>query len=264
MASKAARDNREKRLKILAMSALSAGGVEGIMSRILDELDELDDVITFFAHRKRGTILDLAPGQKLTRWEATLRFNEQMDRDPGLYAEMSRHPRYLGALIVQEAMGIPVLSFLSRVKEVRFIEEQPGLHWLVLAACHHGCESVGAAQAGQFTGDSCSVCGRPQGAGDGAEQRHMPTAALDRIHAVDDYLERSVSVGGELRDQVVNNPTRAFAEASQKLFGGRPEELFGIHEVRLAADSEIMIYSVRLADHASKRARAAAPKEPVG
>jgi hypothetical protein len=264
MASKLERDYREKRLRALAMSALSSGGIEGVMTRILDELDKLDELITFFAERKRGTILDLAPGQKLSRWEATLRLNQQMDRDPELYAEMTRHPRYLAAFVTQEAMGLPILSFLNRVKEVHFIEEQPGLHWLVLAACHHGCESVEAPE-GQLTADSCHVCGRPQGpAGSSAQSQNVPATMLERIHAVDDYLERSVSLGGEFHDQVMNDPTGAFVKATLKLFGAGPEELFGIHEVRLAADTETMIYSVRLADHAPKRTRAAAPKEAVG
>ena len=212
-----------------------------------------------------GCLVLRIPSQAIQVRDLVVRINHQMDCDPELYAEMTRHPRYLGALMTQEATGVPILSFLWRVKEVRCVEEQPGLHWLVLAACHHGCETVETPEAGQSKGDSCSVCGRPQGPpGTGAESPNLPSTTLERIHAVDDFVERSVSLGGALRDRVMNDPTAAFAEASQKLFGARPEELFGIHEVRLAADTESMIYCVRLADHASKRVRTTAPREAVG
>jgi hypothetical protein len=48
--------------------------------------------------------------------------------------------------------------------------------------------------------------------------------------------------------------SQVFAEASQALFGKRPEELFGIHKTQVAADSDTMLYFIRLADHAPKPA----------
>ena len=51
----------------------------------------------------------------------------------------------------------------------------------------------------------------------------------------------------------MKDPTEAFAQASQSLFGARPEELFGIHEVRLAVDTNTMIYAIHVADHKPRR-----------
>jgi hypothetical protein len=52
----------------------------------------------------------------------------------------------------------------------------------------------------------------------------------------------------------MNDPTQALAQASQTLFGARPEELFGIHTTRVVQDTESLLYSIRLADHTPKRA----------
>ena len=105
MATIVTRDARENALKSVMMSAMRGGGVDGVVARILDVLDDLNDAITFFAQWKRGTLLDLEPGRKLDRWETIVRLNQRMDRDPELYAEMLRQPRYLAALTTQEAIG---------------------------------------------------------------------------------------------------------------------------------------------------------------
>ena len=47
------------------------------------------------------------------------------------------------------------------------------------------------------------------------------------IHAADDYVLRSLDTGRFVRDEVLNDPTEAFAEVSQTLFGKRSEEFFG-------------------------------------
>jgi hypothetical protein len=258
---------REARLKSMVASAMLGGGADAAMTRVLDQLEDLDDAITFFAQWKRGNLLGLEPGQRADRWGATLRFNQLLDREPELYAEMRRQPRYLAALMTQEAMALPIMSFLSRVKEVRFVEEQPGLHWLLLAACHHGCEAL-VDPVTEPSDGSCAVCGRPQGAATGCASPDVQATTLERIHAVDDYLERSASTDSAAHERLTKDPTEAFAQASLTLFGARPEELFGIHEVKLALDSESMIYFIRLADHEPNRtslsSRAAEPRVFLG
>ena len=140
MDKKVVRDLREKELKAMMMSRM--GDFNGAMALMLDCFDDLDDAIHFFARRERGTLLDLAPGEKLDRWGTTVRFSQRLDRDPELRAEMHRHPRYLTALLAHEAQGLPIIGFLGQVREVRFVEEEPGLHWLLLPECHRGCKSL--------------------------------------------------------------------------------------------------------------------------
>jgi hypothetical protein len=77
---------------------------------------------------------------------------------------------------------------------------------------------------------------------------------LERIHAADDYVVRSVAMKRFSRDDVLNNPAEVFAEASQTLFGKRPDELFGIRKTQAAADTDTMLYFIHLADHAPKHA----------
>ena len=65
MDKKVVRDLREKELKAMMMSRM--GDFNGAMALMLDCFDDLDDAIHFFARRERGTLLDLAPGEKLDR-----------------------------------------------------------------------------------------------------------------------------------------------------------------------------------------------------
>ncbi|HEY7247596.1 MAG TPA: hypothetical protein VH678_27295 [Xanthobacteraceae bacterium] len=250
MDPKPVRAQREKDLKTLVALAVLDDDEDKLVSHMLDFLDDMDGAFTFFAQRKRGSILDLDPGQQIGRWEANVRFNQQMDREPGLYAEMVRHPRYMMAWFTQEATGLPIAGFLAKVKEVRFVEEEPGLHWLLLPACHRGCESVKSEAA-----DACIMCGQPRAyASSNSKAVEGLTTALDRIHAVDDWLVRSLDTSRAARDLVMKDPTQAFAQASQTLFGESPEKLFGIHATRLVQDTDSIIYSIRLADHTGKRA----------
>jgi hypothetical protein len=263
MATKVVRDLMERDMKAMMMSAVLGGGIEGVMTSILDLFEDLDDAITFFAQRKHGTILDLEPGQKLDRWETTVRISQRVDRDPELYAEMLRHPRYLAALIVHEVQGLPILGFLSQVKEVRIVEEEPGLHWLLLPACHRGCEALEEPKAAQSQ-DSCTMCGRPRGAaGNSSRSPNSLATTLDRIHATDDYVVRSLETDPSIRDLVMKDATEAFARASQTLFGGRPEELFGIHKTQPAVDTDTMLYCIRLADHSPKRTATSRAEYPA-
>jgi hypothetical protein len=78
--------------------------------------------------------------------------------------------------------------------------------------------------------------------------------ALERIHAADDYVVRSLATNRIAREDVLNDPAEAFAEASKALFEKRPEELFGIHKTQVAADSDTVLYFIRLADHVPKPA----------
>jgi hypothetical protein len=173
-----------------------------------------------------------------------------MDRYPELYAEMVRHPRYLMAAFTQEATGLPIVGFLAQVKEVRFVEEEPGLHLLLLPACHRGCGPVKSESA-----DECIMCGLPRpSASSSPRPLQGLTTTLDRIHAVDDYLVRSLDTSRAARDLVMKDPTQALAQASQTLFGASPEKLFGIHTTRVVQDTDSLLYSIRLADHTPKRA----------
>ena len=257
MAATVSRERREKDLKAMMMGAVLGGRMKRTVSDVLNFLDDLDDAVRFFALRKRGALLDLKPGEKLDRWGVTVRLSERMDRDPEFRSEMRSHPRYMTALSAHEAQGLPMVSFLGQVKEVRLVEEEPGLHWFLLPACHRGCEEIKKPEADHAPGE-CVVCGRPQGAADGCGMSSDSLATnLDRIHAVDDYLVRLADRDRSVRKRLLADPTEAFAQATQALLGGRPEELLGIHEVRLAADTDTMLYCLYLADHEPKRRLAA-------
>ncbi|HEY2186549.1 MAG TPA: hypothetical protein VGH39_16285 [Xanthobacteraceae bacterium] len=249
MDPKALRAQREGDLKGMVALAMLGADEDKLVKHFVDSLEDIDSAFTFFAQRKGGTLLGLEPGQRLGRWETNVRFNERMDRDPQLYADMVRQPRYMMAGFTQEATGLPIVSFLAQVKEVPFVEEDEGVHFLLLPACHRGCGPVKSEAA-----DECVMCGLPRPiATSNSKPVQGLTTTLDRIHALDDYLVRSLDTSRAARDLVMQDPTQAFAQASQTLFGASPEELFGIHTTRIVQDTESILYSIRLADHTTKR-----------
>ena len=249
MDPKALRAQREKDLKGMVALAMLGDDEDKLVNHLVDSLEDIDGAFTFFAQRKGGTILDLEPGQRLGRWETNVRFNERMDCDPELYADMIRQPRYMMAALTQEATGLPIVGFLAQVKEGRFVEEEPGVHFLLLPACHRGCGPVKSESA-----DECVMCGLPRPiAGSICKPVQGLTSTLDRIHAVDDYLVRSLDTSRAARDLVMKDPTQAFAQTTQTLFGASPEKLFGIHTARIVQDTESILHNIRLADHTPKR-----------
>ena len=146
----------------------------------------------FARHRDRGRCT-LAPGQKLVRWGTTVHFDQRQDRDPELRAEMHRHPRYLAALLAHEAQGLPIIGFLAQVREVRFVEEEPGLHWLLLPECHRGCKSLDGGLQVARSYNSCLACGRDQAAVSGSSTPpsslyQLPSRTWEKIAAVEEVV----------------------------------------------------------------------------
>lgn len=233
---------------------LLGGGVEGVVQKMMSYFDDLDAAMDFFIRSKRSPLLGLAPGGRTDRWGIAVRLQERIEADPALRDELLRHPRHLIALAFQEANGIRVVDFLSQVESVEIVEEEPGLHWLIVPECHHGCE-VAPHPSPRGEGDSCQVCGNPQG----PCPRRQATAADDRerIRAVDDLVVRMANADPATRARLTSDPTAVFTEAALALFGHRPQEDLGVHEVKVARDSETSIVVPLLARHESKKQAAA-------
>lgn len=150
---------------------------------------------------------------------------------------------------------------LGRVESVHVLEEVPGLHWIVLPACHRGCETRDVIGSGHSV-DSCCACGKPfdgqpTSARDSSPAR--PGARQDRLHEVDEFIVRRVQGDAGERDRLVGDPTAYFAEACRELTGTRPEEHFGIKEVRVRCETDRLVYVVLVADHTAGESR-----PPVG
>jgi hypothetical protein len=249
---------RERRAKEIAnlAAALLGGNAEGIVNRTLDYLDDLDGAVDYFVRWKYGELLGLERGQRTDRWGITVRLHDRIEQAPALREEVLRHPRYVVALAVQEATGVRIIDFLSQVKSITIVEEEPGLHWLILPECHHGCEVVKNPEPHEER-DSCQVCGNPQGSC--SRRKAVATGDRDRIHAVDDAVIRLADADPATRERLMTAPLEVFTQVAFTLYGVRPREAFGIHEVKVGRDSETSLYFPLLARHESRKQAAFIP-----
>lgn len=241
---------REQALRSLVESAMvQSGGSESTIGRILDFLEDLDGAVTFMTGWQRGAVLGLEPDERLDRWGMTVRISERADCDADFRRELLRHPRYLSAIAIREGLGIKPIDYLWQVNAVRVVEEEPGLHWLILPACHLGCGTPEVLASPPLNG-SCQVCGKPQGQTSGCQRVTSSLATpADRIHEIDEFIVRSVQADLSARARLMANPTDFFVGASQAVFGVRPQEEFGIREVKVAADTPTSLCLVLLARH---------------
>jgi hypothetical protein len=196
-----------------------------------------------------GSILGLKSDERIDRWALTLNLSNRADHDPEFRNALLQNPRYLAAIAIQESCGIKPIDFLWQVNTVSILEEVPGLHWLILPACHRGCITTEAKELPTSVG-SCAVCGRPQGQSINCQQTtSSSTTQLDLIHQVDEHIARTVSANQSEYERMIANPTNFFIQATQSLFGVLPHEKFGINEVKVAADTDTSLYLVLLTNH---------------
>lgn len=159
------------------------------IGRILTFLEDLDGALAFTTRWQPGTVLGLKPGQVLDRWEMTVRISGRAEQDAEFRRELLQNPRYVGAIALRESLGVKPIDYLWQVKNVSVVEEAPGLHWLILPACHLGCGTPEVLELPPAS-DSCQVCGKPGG---GCQQvASALSTRADRIHEVDEFVVRSV------------------------------------------------------------------------
>ena len=211
--------------------------------------EDVDRAMDFMLRWTLGQVLDLQPAQRLDRWGITCAMSERAARDPDFRRQFLDHPRYVSALAVQQGLGIKAVHFLLQVKEVTVLAEEPGLHWLILPACHRGCAELDGPVAA-FAGGSCQACGKPVGSAASNSWRMSSSAAtFDRVHSIDDFIVRAVQLDAAARASLQAEPTRFFAQTVQQLLCSTPEAAFGIREVRVAEDTETSLYFKLLAEH---------------
>ena len=235
---------------LVAQSVLALdSGFVSTPQRVLDFIDDLDAAMRFMTQWAMGSALGLPAGQGLDRWGITLALSERAERDAEFRRAYLRNPRYVSALAIDEGLGIKPIHYLWQVKRVDLHEEAPGLHWLVLPACHRGCEAL-AVQGGVPSTGSCRACGKTFGPA-GACQRDASPAQTpaNRIHDVDEFIARSVQADASSRARLLADPSAVFAHAAQELLGVNALEEFGIREVKVAEDTDAMLYFVLLARH---------------
>jgi hypothetical protein len=184
------------------------------------------------------------PTERLDRWHITVRLSDLAERNAEFRAAFLQQPRLLSALAAFEGIGVGPASYLWQVREATVVEETPGLHWLILPACHHGCQALETLPAG-----SCIVCGNPRGCAGTSKQRDSP---WDLIHDIDERIIRLVQADPSARDRLLLDATSFFGELASAKFR-RTAASLGIHEVRVAEDTETSVCFALLATHEPQR-----------
>ena len=155
--------SREHALRSLVEDAVvGPGGWEPGIERVMAFLEDMDRAMSFMTDWKLGAVLSLEPDQVLDRWGMTVHISERAARDAEFRRAVLRHPRYVTAIALREGLGIKPIDYLWQVSDVRVVEEEPGLHWLTLPACHFGCGTDEILDLPRSIG-SCQVCGKPNG-----------------------------------------------------------------------------------------------------
>lgn len=180
------RTRLQEKWSIVEAEVARSGGWASAAELVLGFLKDLDEAMNFMTHWSKGSVLCLEPGQRLDRWGMTVRVSDRAERDADFRRELLCNPRYSSALAAREGLGIQPIFYLGQVKAVNVVEEEPGLHWLILPACHRGCKSSAALEP-QPSNGLCQMCGKPSGQTNKCQRVTAPAATLeDRIHEVDE------------------------------------------------------------------------------
>jgi hypothetical protein len=225
-------------------------GLQFAKERVLNFLEDMDSGVSFMTNWKMGTVLGLNPDQRINRWAVTILISERADHDAEFRQALLQNPRYLIAIAANESCGLKPIDFLWQVNSVIVVQEEPGLHWLILPACQLGCGTPEGQELPSATG-SCSVCGKPQGTAGNCQQEITSAEKMpvDIIHEIDEFIVRSVAGDGDSYTRLMSDPTKFYFQASQALFGVLPDDKFGIKEVKVVADTDTTLYLVLLAKH---------------
>jgi len=224
---------REPELRALVESVV-AGGLDwaAAYERTLDFLEDVDTVIQLSLRWPMRAILAAGADQCLDRWTIGRRLSAKASADPDFRRDLFAHPRCLGALAACAALGVRPASYLWQVQETTTLEEEPGIHWLVLPACHLGCTPEPSHAQSQV--GACLACGKPgQGAAACPRRSQNPTAM---IREVDNEVIRAARTDESARRRLLSDPTAFFTQIAESLFQVPPESL-GIREVRVAEDT---------------------------
>lgn len=162
---------------------------------------------------RRERLLDLAPGERLTRRAMEALLMARSRGDDGLLAELREHPRWVYMVAVHEAYGISKLRFLEQVREVRLLEETAAVLYLVLpgrARLQADLEAVTASDP--------------------------PTTGRD---AVEERLVARAEAVRSVRDALLFRPDATYRSAARESCGGdEPAYLAGVREVRVIPETE--------------------------
>lgn len=207
-----------------------------------------DGTTTFNSYRKRmGQILANSGNERLTTGQIKERVIARARQDAKFRREMFKHPKFLWALVLEQQMGIKAEDFLRAIKKVELHQENEGLLYIKIPACHGGCKAPGVHPAPEcHSGDSCHVCGvsfkarTPDGKCDGADNE--PGKQRSDIER---HIRERAAQESNFRDRLQNHPLETYVHCAQELMGGKtPEYLNNVREIILLEERPDEIHIV--------------------
>src|SRR5262245_35281436 len=203
---------REPELRAFVESVVARGlNWTAAYNRTLDFLEDVDTMIRLSLCWPMRAILATGEDQCLDRWTIERRLSEKARAEPDFRRDLFAHPRCVGALAACAALGVRPASYLWQVQETITLEEEPGIHWLVLPACHLGCTPE--PQHAQAHVGACLACGKPgQGAAACSRRSQTPSAM---IHEVDKEVIRTAWADESTRKRLLADPTAFFTQIAE-------------------------------------------------
>jgi hypothetical protein len=212
---------------------------------------ELDLASRYLKGWEFGKVVERAPGESFSRERMWEQVSAKAAADGDFRRELLRNPRLVMMMGVREGLGISGSDFLRQVDEVQVVEESAATLYLVIPACHKGCEAPGVVPAPDASGPGrCHVCGMtmPAGRSGCASGASAPAAVRDNGVGRGD-IERSLTerVAGDraLRKRLVAEPLATYREYARELNGGElPAYLHAVGDIRVCEETERLLVFV--------------------
>lgn len=166
-----------------------------------------------------GKLIEPAPGERLSRRRMDARLVERARADPEFLDDLRRHPHWVYMVAAFDCFGISKLRFIEQVREVRLLEEEPDLLYLVLPArARLQAELETAAGPNGFASEA---------------------GAASERERVEELLVARAESDGAFRDALLFRPEATYRTAARDAAGGsEPEYLQGVREVRVVPESQ--------------------------
>ena len=189
-------------------------------------LELLRELGRFSAAWRWDALVEPPPdGRPLTRADLDRQLAARVRADPELASQLRDNPRWVYMAAMWDAYRTPRLGFLGRIREVRLLEEGPGLRYLVLP---HAVALQLALEGRDSSEEQLSSLAAANGDGAGDDAR--------------DAFERALVLRADrdpaLRDGLLFDPDATYRrEAAASFAGVAPAFLAGVREIRVIPET---------------------------
>ncbi len=196
-----------------------------------------------------GTTIERGPDERFDRDQMAERMFGRAEREAGFRRALFDNPRLVFMMVLEEAMSINRLNYLSQIDEVTLLEETEDELFLVIPECHYGCLAEEVETPPDSAESLCHVCGRSlpvEGCQTAAEALRQP--GLDRSSIEKALLARAARER-DFRDALLAQPMEIYTEYARLLCSGQPPSyLEGVRSIRVSVETDRSVFFVAPAE----------------